>query len=206
VATVAYVDVSNLGSTSFISPATRAVGDLMIVTSWFAGTGPPGLGTGYVDLGTVQNGTALGGRIAGRFADGTAADNGGTWTGAVATGCAVFRGAGMPVVFASNTGNSNSVGYAALNLRDPGASWVHRTGAHLSSTNMHLGSLTGYTFRLGSNGTAWWDSNGPLFSLATGTQSVNQTNSWGSWSIEIPPITPFSVQAFWAAMQRANLY
>jgi hypothetical protein len=201
---VSYVGTCAVGTTTS-TIAAHAVDDLIVLDAYFAGNGLPTAGAGYTSYATVMNGTALGSRVGYLFALSTS-DTSGTWTGSAAINGGIYRGAGMPGAYATNVGSSASVDYPALTLSRPGQSWVMRCAAHLTATNMHLGSLTGFTFRVGANGIAAWDSNGPVSSVSAGSQSVNASSTWIAWTIEIPPITALTISTQSVAVHRASLY
>lgn len=197
---ISYVDF-NSGATSCAMP-NHAIGDLIIIAAYFVGNGLPTLGSGFTNLGTVMSGTAAGSRIGYRVAVGTndAADPSGTWTGSAALEATLYRGTGLPGAIASNSGSSTAVGYPALTMNQSGSSWAHRAAAHVSATNLNSVTLTGYTLRCNGSGVVSFDSNAAVTNPSTGSQTVNASGAWMTWTVEIQPPASTATNRFFYAM------
>jgi hypothetical protein len=181
---VSYVG-SATGSTTATVPA-HAIGDLIVIAAWNTSATLPTMGAGYTSAGTVVNGASASGRVAYRVATATN-DASGTWSNCVSIWCVVYSGTGTPGTATSNTGSGTAIGYPALTLTQPGASWVVRPGAALAASTMNSSALTGYTNRVNGPQVATFDSNGTVATAGAATQTVTGSGAWVTLSLEIPP-------------------
>jgi hypothetical protein len=182
-------------NTNTVAMPSHSTNDLLIIVTYVTSATPPSLPAGWTNLATAVNGSAVASRVGYKIAT-SSSETSGTWTNAQSIFAHVYRYAIGPGSVSSNTGNSNSIDFPALNLLSAVGSWVERAAGHNSAGNVSSGTIPGYTNRLaGNSNLTTKDTNGPIASSPTlDSQSVNTTNTWVAWSWEILYTSPQTQQ------------
>lgn len=188
--TVSFVGAQGAAATTVTIPAHQ-VGDLILIFAYRDGSNT--VPTAPTAGGTVptwtQIGSSGGNTNSSRFHYATATatnTTSGTWTNATELICLVYRGASIGASAGGSGAATTSIAYPALTLqRTDNTSWVVGVAGHRSATNVEV-APTGMTNRA-SSGTeaAGHDSNGTRTSWTQQTVTVNASNAYRSWTVEL---------------------
>jgi hypothetical protein len=187
---VNYVGVSHVNANS--TPAISGVlsGDLLITVAWQISATAPTLPAGWTNwpvAPTANNGSTAAYRVGYKYA-GAPSDTSGTWINSGSTMMFAFRNA-QPGAIASNTGNSNTIGFPALTLNNASGSYGVRCAWNTSASDVSTGTITGYTNRAtGHTNLTGKTSTAALTGNPTAvSQTVNASSTWLSNTFEVAP-------------------
>lgn len=186
---ISYVSSASAASNTVAMPAHQA-GDIIVVFAYRdASAVVPTLAPGFINQSSSSGGTD-GFRVGYKFAK-SASETVGTWTNANAVAVNVYRGVGSLGGGTFSSGSSTTISYptGASFMKANSTSWAVSFAGHATATNMTTNTPAGHTHRTGvASIIRSCDTNGVVNALPGGTQSVNTTGEWYSYSIELASI------------------